>query len=70
MWTAACRLADLLNARVRTRVWSIDDPRFTAVFLFSGIHRAIDDDGTTEKTIDRRLAKRVEEFCLRAVGPG
>jgi AcrR family transcriptional regulator len=62
-------LAELLEAGVRARTWSIDDPRFAAVFLFSGIHGAIDDAVTKEETIDRdRLAKRAEEFCLRAVG--
>jgi AcrR family transcriptional regulator len=62
-------LAELLHAGVRARAWSIDDPRFTAVFLFSGIHGAIDDAVTKEKTIDReRLVKRVEKFCRRAVG--
>jgi AcrR family transcriptional regulator len=62
-------LADLLHAGVRAKAWAIDDPRLAAVFLFSGIHGAIDDAVTKEGTIDRdRLAKRVEEFCRRAVG--
>jgi AcrR family transcriptional regulator len=61
-------LAELLHAGVRAGAWSIDEPRFTAVFLFSGIHGAIDDAVTKEKTIDReRLVKRVEKFCRRAV---
>jgi AcrR family transcriptional regulator len=62
-------LADLLHAGVRARAWSIDDPRFAAVFLFSGVHGAIDDAVTKEERIDRdRLAKRAEGFCRRAVG--
>jgi AcrR family transcriptional regulator len=62
-------LAEMLGAGVQAGAWSIDDPRFMAVVLFSGIHGAIDDAVTKEETIDRdRLTKRAEEFCRRAVG--
>src|SRR5271170_228409 len=61
-------LADLLQAGVHAGAWSIDSPRFTAVFLFSGVHGVVDDVVTKEEAIDRdRLVKRVEGFCLRAV---
>ena len=62
-------LADLLQAGVDAGAWSIDDPRFTAVFLFSGLHGVVDDAYIKEKRVNRsRLAHRLEQLCFRAVG--
>jgi AcrR family transcriptional regulator len=36
-------LAWLLNAGASQGAWSIDDARFTAIFLFSGMHGIVDD---------------------------
>jgi AcrR family transcriptional regulator len=33
--------------------WPVDDCRFTAVFLFSGLHAAVDDAYTREKRVNR-----------------
>ena len=63
-------LYGLLQAGVDAGAWSIDDPRFTAVFLFSGLHGVVDDAFTKEKRVNRsRLAHRLERRCLSAVGP-
>ena len=62
-------LSDLLQAGAHAGAWSIDDPGFTAVFLFSGIHGVVDDAHSKEKTVQRtRLAQGLERLCLRAVG--
>jgi|SRR5580658_935131 AcrR family transcriptional regulator len=62
-------LSGLLQAGVDTGAWSIDDSRFTAVFLFSGFHGVVDDAYTKEKRLNRsRLVQRSERLCLRAVG--
>ncbi len=62
-------LIDLLEAGAKAGAWSIDDPRFTAVFLFSGLHGVVDDAHVKQKRIDRgRLARRLERFCFRAAG--
>lgn len=62
-------LSGLLEAGVDAGAWSIDDPRFTAVFLFSGLHGVVDDAYTKEKRLNRsRLAQRLERLCFRAVG--
>ena len=62
-------LFELLQAGARAGAWSIDDPRFSAVFLFSGLHAVVDDAHTKEKRVNRnRLAKRLERVCFRAVG--
>jgi len=62
-------LFDLLQAGADAGAWSIDDARFTAVFLFSGLHGVVDDAHTKAKRINRtRLAHRLERFCFRAVG--
>jgi AcrR family transcriptional regulator len=62
-------LSDLLQAGMKARAWSVEDPRFTAVFLFSGLHSVVDDAYTKEKRINRsRLAQRVEQLFFRAIG--
>lgn len=62
-------LFDLLRGGAKAGAWSIDDPRFTAVFLFSGLHGVVDDAHMREKPINRgRLARRLERLCFRAAG--
>jgi AcrR family transcriptional regulator len=62
-------LADLLQAGIEARAWSVEDPRFTAVFLFSGLHAVVDDAYIKEKRINRtRLAKKIEQLFFRSVG--
>jgi AcrR family transcriptional regulator len=62
-------LIELLQAGIDARAWSIDDPRFTAVFLFCGLHGVVDDAYTKEKRVNRnRLTHRLERLCFRAVG--
>ncbi len=62
-------LIELLQAGVDAGAWSIDDPNFTAVFLFNGLHSVVDDAVTAEKRVNRsRLANRLQRLCLRAVG--
>jgi hypothetical protein len=62
-------LAELLQAGADAGAWSVDDPRFTAVFLFSGLHAVVDDAYTKEKRVNRgRLAQRLERLYSRAVG--
>jgi len=62
-------LYELLQAGVDVGAWSLDDARFTAVFLFNGLHGVVDDAHTREKRINRaRLAHRLERLCFRAVG--
>jgi AcrR family transcriptional regulator len=62
-------LFHMLQAGAQAGAWSIDDARFTAVFLFSGLHGVVDDAHLKEKQIHRnRLARRLERLCFRAVG--
>lgn len=62
-------LAALLNAGAAAKAWSVEDPRFTAVFLFSGTHGIVDDTYLKEKRIARaRLVKRLQSVCFRTVG--
>ncbi len=63
------RLAALLQEGISAKAWQIDDSRFTAVFLFSGLHSVVDDAYGKEKRANRvRLAQRLEKICFRAVG--
>jgi AcrR family transcriptional regulator len=62
-------LSLLLKAGATAGAWSIDDPRFTAVFLFSGMHGIVDDAYLKEKRILRsRLIRRLQRICFGAVG--
>jgi AcrR family transcriptional regulator len=64
------RLARLLADGMKAGAWTLADPRFTAVFLFSGAHGAVDDAVTKERPIDReRLVRRLEDAALRAIAP-
>ena len=62
-------LRDLLQAGGRAGVWSVEDPHFTAVFLFSGLHGVVDEAHIKGSPIDRdRLADGLEQLCFRTVG--
>jgi AcrR family transcriptional regulator len=62
-------LYELLRDGSEAGVWEIDDPRFTAVFLFSGLHGVVDHASANEKRLNRgRLAQRFERLCFRTVG--
>ena len=62
-------LTSLLSAGTDAGAWSIDEARFTAVFLFSGMHGIVDDACLREKRIVRsRLVKRLQRICFAAVG--
>ncbi len=62
-------LSLLLKAGADGGAWSIDEPRFTAVFLFSGMHGVVDDACLKERRTARsRLVRRLQRICFRAVG--
>jgi len=77
-------LTSLLNAGATAGAWSVDDARFTAVFLFSGMHGIVDDAFLKEKRIAKvrsvkvrsvkvrlvkgRLTRRLRSVCFRTVG--
>ena len=62
-------LAHLLQSGVDARAWSLDDPAFTAVFLFSGIHSTVDHAYEKEKRVNRtRLIRKLQQTCFRAAG--
>jgi AcrR family transcriptional regulator len=62
-------LAGLLQGGADAGAWAVDDCRFTAVFLFSGLHAVVDDAYSKEKRVSReRLAQRVERLLFRVVG--
>ena len=62
-------LAWLLKAGAAAAAWSVDDARFAAVFLFSGMHGIVDDAYLKEKRIAKgRLVKRLQSACFSTVG--
>lgn len=62
-------LIELLQAGVQAKAWRIGNPRFTAVFLFNGLHSAVDDAYVSEKPVNRnRLTSRLKLAFLRSVG--
>jgi AcrR family transcriptional regulator len=61
-------LLQLLQDGTRAGAWTVADPRFTAIFLYSGLHGVVD-DANNKRTGRARLTQRVEEMCFRAVIP-
>jgi len=62
-------LEDLLQSGTRARAWRIEDPRFTAVYLFSALHGIIDYTVAREKRPNvPHLKKRIKHLFFRAVG--
>ncbi len=61
-------LVELLQAGVDAGAWLVDDPRSTAVFLFSGLHGVVDKYATEKRVNRSRLAHKLEQLCLRVVG--
>ncbi|MGO4714778.1 TetR/AcrR family transcriptional regulator [Bradyrhizobium sp. 2TAF24] len=66
-------LGGLLAAGAAAKAWKVEDPRLTAVFLFSGVHAMVDDAllAADRKAVPRQalLAKAVDA-CFRVVGLG
>jgi AcrR family transcriptional regulator len=62
-------LAALLEGGTAAGAWRVEDPRFTAVFLFHGFHGIVDEALVQEKRPNRpRLARRLAAAFFQAVG--
>jgi len=62
-------LTALLEAGIDAEAWSLDDPHFTAVFLFNGLHAVVDDAYSKEKRVNRnRLSHQAGKLSSHAVG--
>ena len=62
-------LSGLLEAGTAAGAWSVDDHRFTATFLFHGLHGVIHEALAKEKRVARNpLVATLQQICFRAVG--
>jgi len=62
-------LADFLHRGAQSAAWTIDDPRLTAIVLFSALHAAVDDAVILSDKIDRKkLVRALERIFERIVG--
>lgn len=62
-------LLDLLEAGAAKGVWALTDCRFSATFLYSGMHGVVDAALMNEGRKSRSdLIRRVEAMCLIALG--
>jgi AcrR family transcriptional regulator len=62
-------LAELLEAGKRDNAWSVDDPRFAAVFLFNALHGVVNQTGIDASPGARaQLSRRLEVHFLRTLG--
>jgi AcrR family transcriptional regulator len=62
-------LSDLLEAGTAAGAWSVDDHRFTAIFLFHGLHGVVHDALAKENRVARNLlVAKLQQTCYRAVG--
>ncbi|EJC79713.1 transcriptional regulator [Rhizobium leguminosarum bv. trifolii WSM2297] len=61
-------LSELLAAGAAGKAWSVDDPGFTAVFLFNALHGVVNQP-IDETPADRaELLRKIETHFLRALG--
>jgi AcrR family transcriptional regulator len=66
---AVVHLARLLRAGNAAKAWSVDDPDFTALFLFHALHGGVHDTVAGRARFDRkRLIRDVQRLFLRLVG--
>jgi AcrR family transcriptional regulator len=62
-------LSSLLEAGTADGAWSVDDHRFTAIFLFHGLHGVVHDALAKENRVTRNLlVAKLQKACFRAVG--
>lgn len=62
-------LLTLLERGVTARAWSLENPRFTALFISSGLHGVVDDVLLNRRRVDRSgVIQRLQQICLKAVG--
>jgi len=62
-------LASLLAAGTAAGAWRVDDPRFTALFLFSGLHAAVDSVFSKRKRVGRtQLIEHIQALFFRVTG--
>jgi AcrR family transcriptional regulator len=62
-------LSGLLEAGTVAGAWSVDDHRFTAAFLFHGLHGVLHEALAREKRVARNsIVAKLQEACFRAVG--
>ncbi|MGE3871324.1 MAG: TetR/AcrR family transcriptional regulator [Parvibaculaceae bacterium] len=58
----------LLEAGVLAGAWTVKDPQFMAVFLYSAMHGVVDDALLKGKRVNRTaLIRGLEDACLRAI---
>ena len=62
-------LTELLEAGIDDEAWRMDDPRFTAVFLFNALHGVVNQAGVgADRKSRARLLRAIEDHFLGAVG--
>ncbi len=50
-------------------LWAVEDPRFTAVYLFHGMHGIVDDAMAAGQPVKRaQLIRKLQQLCFRVVG--
>ncbi|MBB4234087.1 TetR/AcrR family transcriptional regulator [Rhizobium esperanzae] len=62
-------LSELITAGTGANAWEVDDPGFTAVFLFNALHGVVHQPGVAETSSDRaELLRAIEAHFLRSLG--
>ena len=62
-------LSELLQAGAAAGAWPVDDYRFTATFLFHGLHGVVHEALAKESRVARSpLVAKLQQVCFRAIG--
>jgi len=63
-------LSAMLQRGAASGAWAVEDPRFTAIYLFEGLHGVIDDALSAGKPVRKtQLIRKVQQHCVRLVAP-
>ena len=62
-------LTGVLRAGAAAGAWTIDDPAFTALFLFHALHGSVHAAAHKERLNRARLSRAVETLFFRVLGP-
>jgi AcrR family transcriptional regulator len=62
-------LTSMLSGGAANGVWSVEDARLTAVYLFNGLHGVVDEASAAKKPVKRgQLIRKLQQLCFRLVG--
>jgi AcrR family transcriptional regulator len=62
-------LSSMLSGGAASGLWSVEDARLSAVYLFNGLHGVVDEAAAGKKPVKRApVIRKLQRLCFRVVG--